>query len=69
MHVTPSWGLRQGDPISSYLFLLYADAFSSMLSSASAAKKIHGAKICNIVPRVSHLLFVDDSILFAKANL
>ncbi|XP_021717031.1 uncharacterized protein LOC110684901 [Chenopodium quinoa] len=37
-------GLRQGDPISPYLFLLVADAFSRLLLKASRKNIIHGAK-------------------------
>ena len=67
--VIPSRGLRQGDPISPYLFLMVADAFSGLISKAATAQQIHGAKICNGAPRVSHLFFADDSILFAKATV
>ncbi|XP_021734057.1 uncharacterized protein LOC110700767 [Chenopodium quinoa] len=68
-NVSPTRGLRQGDPISPYLFLLCADVFSSLLAKAASENKIHGAKICNGAPRVSHLFFVDDSLLFARATL
>ncbi|XP_021721322.1 uncharacterized protein LOC110688870 [Chenopodium quinoa] len=67
--VTPSRGLRQGDPISPYLFLLCADAFSTLISKVVYERKLSGANICQSGPRISHLFFVDDSILFAKATL
>ncbi|XP_074336698.1 uncharacterized protein LOC141673868 [Apium graveolens] len=44
--VIPSRGLRQGDPISPYLFFLYADAFSTLLSKAARENAIHGSRIC-----------------------
>lgn len=67
--LTPSRGLRQGDHISPYLFLLCADSFSTLISKAALEKKIHGARICRGAPRVSHLFFADDSILFTKASV
>lgn len=51
--VVPTKGLRQGDLISPYLFLIVADAFSSLLSKAGTDKLIHGAIICRSAPIVS----------------
>ncbi|XP_021726831.1 uncharacterized protein LOC110693957 [Chenopodium quinoa] len=66
--VKPQRGIRQGDPMSPYLFLLVADAFSCMLSKAVADGTIHGVKICSGASCISHLLFEDDNILFARAT-
>lgn len=67
--VSPSWGLRQGDPISPYFFLLCDEAFSSLLSQATTDGSIHGARVCKGDSRVSHILFDDDNILFARETL
>ncbi|XP_021722691.1 uncharacterized protein LOC110690168 [Chenopodium quinoa] len=67
--VTPTQGLRQGDPISPYLFLIVADAFSTLLLKAAKDNLLHGARVCRGAPRISHLFFADDSIIFAKASV
>jgi len=66
--VKPSRGLRQGDSISPYLFLLISEGLSMLLQHAQMEKKISGVKICRSALSDSHLLFADDSILFYKAN-
>ena len=62
----PYRGLRQGDPISPYLFLLCAEAFSSLLNSAESRGELEGVKICPNVPSFNHLLFADDLLILMK---
>ncbi|XP_074321457.1 uncharacterized protein LOC141657967 [Silene latifolia] len=64
----PSRGLRQGDPLSPYLFLLCAEALSNMLRRAVENQTIHGIQIAATAPVISHLLFADDSIFFVRAT-
>lgn len=61
-------GLRQGDPLSPYLFLMCAEGFSALLQKAEIEGEIGGVKICQGAPSVSHLLFVDDSLILIRAN-
>lgn len=65
--VSPSRGLRQGDPLSPYLFLLVADVFSKLMSKAVSNKAIGGIKMRRKCPMLSHLLFADDSLIFLEA--
>ena len=67
-NVLPSRGIRQGDPLSPYLFLLCVEGFTSLLAKAGNDGKIHGASICRGAPKVSNLLFTDDSLLFCRAT-
>ena len=57
----PSRGLRQGDPLSPYLFLLCAEGLSSLLAHKEEVRGIEGVRVCRNAPSVSHLLFADDS--------
>jgi hypothetical protein len=65
---SPSRGLQHGDPLSAYLFLLVADSVSSLLRHYESLGQIEGVKICRHAPSITHLLFVDDSLLFFRAN-
>jgi hypothetical protein len=65
---SPSRGLRQGDPLSPFLFLFVADGLSALLQHEVANNTIDPVIICRHAPGVSHLLFADDSLLFFKAQ-
>ncbi|XP_074306594.1 putative mitochondrial protein AtMg01250 [Silene latifolia] len=65
----PTRGLRQGDPLSPYLFILCAEALSNLMRRAVEANSIHGIRIARNAPAISHLLFADDSIFFARATI
>ena len=67
-NINPSSGLRQGDPLSPYLFLLCAEGFTSLLAKAEMDRRIKGVSICRGVPTISNLMFADDSILFCQAT-
>lgn len=50
------------------LFLLYTKAFSSLLHHAKTEGKIKGASICRNAPRISHLLFASDTLVYCLAT-
>lgn len=64
----PSRGLRQGDTLSPYLFLICAEGFSALQNAAENEGKLQGVTICENAPSITHLLFADDSLLLMKAN-
>jgi hypothetical protein len=64
----PTRGIRQGDPISPYLFLLAAEGLSCLLKSNVQSSHLEGIKVAPLAPPVNHLLFADDSLLFFKGS-
>lgn len=66
---SPTRMLRQGDPLSSYLFLICGEGLSSLLRQTKMNGLIKGAKVAKEAPRVSHLLFADDSLIFEDATV
>ncbi|KAL0456837.1 UNVERIFIED_CONTAM: putative mitochondrial protein [Sesamum latifolium] len=66
--ISPQRGLRQGDPLSPYLFLLCTESLSSLFRAAAEAGSVPGVSICRGAPRISHLLFADDTVVFCPAT-
>jgi hypothetical protein len=67
-HIKPTRGIRQGDPISPYLFLLCAESLNSLIQQAVNTRVLTGVPTSKRGPRLSHLFFADDSMVFCKAN-
>lgn len=67
--LTPSRGLRQGDPLSPALFVLYFDLMARLLHRAELDGSIHGIKISRHSPAIANLMFADDLTIFCRATL
>ncbi|XP_074353026.1 uncharacterized protein LOC141692191 [Apium graveolens] len=67
--IQPSRGIRQGDLISPYLYILCVEGLSSMIKRHEEVGLVHGCSIARGAPAVSHLLFADDCYLFFRATL
>ncbi|RVX04307.1 Beta-arabinofuranosyltransferase RAY1 [Vitis vinifera] len=66
--VKASRGLRQGDPLSPFLFTLVADVLSRMLMRAEERNMMEGFRVGRNRTRVSHLQFADDTIFFSNSR-
>lgn len=66
--IIPERGLRQGCPLSPYLFIIDAEGFSSLIRRYDGRGLIHGCRITQAAFSISHLFFVDDSYLFFRAS-
>ncbi|KAL6225204.1 hypothetical protein ACLB2K_004055 [Fragaria x ananassa] len=67
-YFSPSRGLRQGDPISPYLFLFISEVFSSLIQKACEVGSLYRIKLSENGQTLSHLFFANDSIFFLKAT-
>ena len=68
-HIIPSKGIRQGDPLSPYLFLLCAEGLLALIKVSMARGDMKGVSVCRGGPTLSHLFFANDSLIFYKASL
>lgn len=66
--IIPKRGLRQGGPISPYLYIICTEGLSRLIKSYIQSNKIHGFRTSRSGPCDSHLFFADDSLVFCKAT-
>ena len=64
----PTRGIRHGDPISPYLFLLCSEGLTCMLKVRGPQYISRGVRVSLHSPWISHLLFADDCLIFTQAS-
>ena len=67
-HFLPSRGIRQGDPLSPYLFILCMEVLGAFIADKCYSKHWNPIKASQSGPAFSHLFFADDLVHFARAD-
>ncbi|CAL2255075.1 unnamed protein product [Prunus armeniaca] len=66
---SPQCGIRQGDPLSPYIFVLCMEKLSHLIQQKIQDRAWKSVQICQAGPHISHLFFADDLILFGEATI
>lgn len=67
--INPTRGIRQGDLMSPYLFLICAVGLSQLLNKAEEGGRIKGVFVARGGIKINHLMFADDCVVFCRAQL
>ena len=67
--IHPTRRIRQGDPLSPFLFLLCTKGLNGLIKNAKIHGDIHSFSLCRKGLKLTHLLFTDDSLLFCRATI
>ena len=66
---SPSRGIRHGDPLSPYIFILCLEYLGLLIQDKTANNAWKPVKASRSGPTFSHLFFADDLMLFSQASL
>lgn len=67
--IVPCRGIRQGDPMSFFLFVLCTEGLLASLVEKERVGLISGIKVRAKNPPITHLLFADDCYIFYKVKM
>ena len=67
--IQPTCEIRQGDPLSHFLFLFCTKGLNGLIKRVENNGDIHGFSLCRRGPKLIHLLFADDSLLFCRVTM
>ena len=64
----PTRGIRQGDPLSPYIFVACVERLSQIIENLIQAGHWRPLQVCSNGPQISRLIFADGIVLFAEAT-
>ncbi|XP_010451797.1 PREDICTED: uncharacterized protein LOC104733977 [Camelina sativa] len=67
-YIKPGRGIRQGDPLSPFLFILCAEALIHSMCRSQQQDRLTGFSFNETCPTIQHLLFADDSLFICRAT-
>ena len=62
--IFPTRGIKQEDTLSPFVFLVCTKGLNDLIKKAELQGDIHGYSLCRRGPKLTHLLFTDDSLIF-----
>ncbi|XP_060972269.1 uncharacterized protein LOC133038200 [Cannabis sativa] len=66
--LNPKRGLRQGDPLSPFLFILCSEVLSKLIRRAEKNGDLIGVRVARNTIPITHLFYANDPIFFCSAN-
>ena len=67
--IHPSWGIRQGDPLSVFLFILVVEGLSWIIKDQAGTGELRGLRIHEGMDPRTHHQFVDDTMLMGHPSV
>lgn len=67
-NVIPTRVIRQGDPLSPYIFIICGEVLSGLCKKAQELGTLPGIRVYRNSPKINHLLFADDTMIFTRSD-
>jgi hypothetical protein len=65
----PSWGIRQGDPLSLFLFIIMAEGLNHFIKASLVDNSLAGLPLHGMDPSISHSQLVDDTLMLSSPTI